>query len=976
MKHRWKAAMIAASLLVGASALRAQGVLTGTLTGTVENEQGSMAGVTVEVHSPSLQGRRSAITNDNGAYNLPLLLPGEYEVTVTADGFESVKQTARVSAGQITHLDTMLSLAGLQEEIVVTGTESDETTISNLPQSSATVPIQLLEALPIARTPQQAVLLGAGVNSNGPSNGIVVSGSQSYESIYLVNGVVVNENLRGQALNLFIEDAVEETTTSTSAISAEYGRFAGGVISVITKSGGNTFKGSGRIGVTNERWVEPTALTRQRIDKDLKQYEATLGGRVLRDRLWFFTAGRSFENLGSGTTAAPTLLSFTTGPDQQRLEGKLTFAAGSGHRLVGTFLDLDQTDFGNFFTGAPILDLASVTDRKTPQRLTSGNYSGIFSPSFFVEAQYSERTFQFQNSGATSTDLVAGTLLIDGVTGARWNSPTFCGVCRFEDRNNENYLAKANYFLATEGSGSHDFVLGYDHYDDIRVADNHQSGSDYRIFITSTIIRGTDLFVQALGDESTTIRWTPILSSSRGTSFVTDSMFLNDRWRLNDRWSFNLGARFDKNDGKDSAGTVVADDSKLSPRLAASYDVGGDGDWIVNASYGEYVTALANNQGDSSSAAGNPANFDIDYTGPDINPDPNAPNLVPTDVAIRQLFQWLTSVGGHTGQAVYNIVVPGLTQRIPALDSPSTVETTLGVIKRLGSRGQLRVDLVQREGSDFYSLRTGEVPASSTVLLPSGRRADLTFLGNNDSRLERRYRGVHSQWNVRFADFNLGGTYTYSTNRGNFDGETAASGPVAAVVQSYPEYKDPSWNSPDGYLLSDQRHKLRLWGVWNAWTGDRHRLSLSFLQRFDSGQPYGAVGAVRTADMGVTNPGYASLPTTVAYYFTGRDAFRTDDISATDVAVNYSLAWKFGGRDLEVYLQPELINVFDEQGAFAVATGVQDATTTAGLARFNPFTTQTVEGVHWRKSSTFGQPRTALDIQTPRTFRFSIGLRF
>ena len=61
----------------------------------------------------------------------------------------------------------------------------------------------------------------------------------SFENLWTFNGVVINENLRGQDLPLFIEDAIQETTTQVSGISAEYGRFSGGVINAITKSGGN-----------------------------------------------------------------------------------------------------------------------------------------------------------------------------------------------------------------------------------------------------------------------------------------------------------------------------------------------------------------------------------------------------------------------------------------------------------------------------------------------------------------------------------------------------------------------------------------------------------------------------------------------------------------------------------------------------------------------------------------------------------------
>ena len=82
------------------------------------------------------------------------------------------------------------------------------------------------------------------VHPSGPNGAYSISGAPSFESLFMVNGVTVNENTRGQPNSLFIEDAIQETTVATAGISAEFGRFSGGVINVVTKSGGNLFSGS------------------------------------------------------------------------------------------------------------------------------------------------------------------------------------------------------------------------------------------------------------------------------------------------------------------------------------------------------------------------------------------------------------------------------------------------------------------------------------------------------------------------------------------------------------------------------------------------------------------------------------------------------------------------------------------------------------------------------------------------------------
>ena len=120
--------------------------------------------------------------------------------------------------------------------------------------SAASYKAEQIDRLPVGRDIRGAVLLAPGTTSNGPDGNVTFSGAASYEGLFLLNGVVLNETLRNQERLLFIEDAIEETKTSTAAISAEYGRFSGGVANIITKSGGNTFSGSFRVTFDNDKW--------------------------------------------------------------------------------------------------------------------------------------------------------------------------------------------------------------------------------------------------------------------------------------------------------------------------------------------------------------------------------------------------------------------------------------------------------------------------------------------------------------------------------------------------------------------------------------------------------------------------------------------------------------------------------------------------------------------------------------------------
>jgi len=951
----------------------AQGVPTGTLSGLVTANNGqAQPGVTVNVSSPALQGTRTAVTGNNGGYNIPLLPPGDYKISFEREGFQKAERTIKISAAQSSQIDVEMSVTGVTEEIKVVGNSE---TISATPSASSTYSKQFIEDLPINRNITDTVLMTPGVNNNGPSSAITIAGAQSYESLFLVNGVVVNENLRGQAFNLFIEDAIEETTTTVSGISAEYGRLAGGVVNTVTKSGGNEIHGSFRDSYINDKWAAPTPLTadHSRIDKNNPRYEGTLGGWLLKDRLWYFAAGRQVYTDVSAQTAL-TKIPYPNFTDEQREEGKLTISPFEGQRVIASYININHSEANVFQT---VLDLASVNNRKLPQDLRALNYTGVVTDNFFLEGQYSKRHFTFNGSGSLFTDIIKGTVIQDNNTGFFYNSPVFCGVCSPEKRDNDNVLGKASWFLSTQNAGSHDLAFGVDSFKDIRKADNHQSGSDFILYSSDTIIRGQQaypVFISSDGAQSAQIGYWPILNSSKGTDFKTNSAYLNDRWRLNNRFSFNLGVRYDKNDGVDSSGNKIAKDSAISPRLGATYDLKGDGDWLLNGSYSKYVTAIANTQGDATSVAGNPALFAFFYSGPDINADPNGP-LLTSNQAVQAVFNWFNSVGGINDKTdLFQVNIPGSTSTIRgSLTSPSTTEYSVGVAKRLGSRGLFRSDFIYRKSRDFYSRRTD---LSTGKVNNNGSPADLTFVENDNGALKRNYKGLHTQFQYRASDrLSVGGIYTLSETSGTVNGETAGSGPVSTTALQYPEYKQTSWNNPEGDLLTDQRHRVRVWAIYDIFKTDHNHLNVSLLQNYYSGTPYGAVGAVRS-NLYVANPGYANVPATATYYFTARDAFRTPSINDTDASLNYAFDFNAFDKTIEIFLEPEILNVFNRQGAITVNTTVLDATTSGSLARFNPFTTKPVEGVNWRKGASFGKPTTVASFQTPRTFRFSVGFRF
>lgn len=963
---------------------------TGVIMGKVTDAQGPLPGVTVMLTSPALQGSLTTTTQVSGDYLFRGLPPGDYQVKFEMSSYQTVEANIKVSVGQTTPLDAEMPLAKLAEEIVVIGTRE---TVSTTTQAAVTYDEDMLESLALNRTLVNITNLSPGVTNTAPRQAISMAGARSNENLFLVNGVVVNENIRGQAHDLYIEDAIEETTTTLSGISAEYGRFAGGVITAITKSGGNIFHGSLRDNVTNDNWLGDTPLTTSREDTINNTFEATLGGYLLRDKLWFFVAARSFEWDRQDQTY--DLANYTYGQKDKRYEGKLTFALNPSNRFVGSYMDRTVTENNYSFRTSPAEVSALVPSREMPNTLWSLHYTGAYSDNFFLEAQYSKKNYAFVNSGGTATpgDFANGTNITYAYANVDAGSAAFCGSCGKETRDNENILLKGSYFLSTEKLGSHDIVFGLDSFDDMRNNNNYQSPSNWHVWLyEADPTYGPDgrLYPQINGYVE--MDYWPIFNVSQGSHFKTNSLFVNDTWRVTNNLTLSLGLRYDKNDGKNSVGQVVADDSRLSPRLAATYAV--NEGLQLHASYGRYVAAVAGSIADRS-GGGVPSWFGYLYEGPPINAacDAEGQNctFVPqytTPEAMALMWEWFQSVGGLSNTSLWydSPAIRGVNEIVKNLKSPYTDEYTVGFSSRLGNKGTFRADYVHREYGDFYvvqrDMSTGTVDA--TVEVAEGvditQSFDLGYVINDNDTLWRKYDGLHTQFTYRWNNrLNFGGNYTLSKAKGNFDGENTGSGPITSAALNYPEYLQMRWFSPDGNLAIDQRHKVRLWGVFNIFDTSHHSLSASWTESYNTGTPYGALITNARVSRYVTNPGYLTPPTTNTYYFTARDAYRTDNIHSTDLALNYSFKINAGGTPVEVLLQPEVVNVFNEHGVW------NPDTTVRRLATFNPYTETPTEcpqgqtdctGYNWQKGPTFGQPLTQADYQQPRTFRFSVGFRF
>lgn len=940
---------------------------TGSISGRVTDGTGQpLAAVAVTLESASLQGSQKIETSRSGEYLFKLLPPGRYTVSFSMPAFAKAVRVLDVAALEPVTLDATLQPATVTEAVTVS---ADADAFVGTIENATNLKQSLIQSLPSTRTMLAAVALAPAVHATGPDGAYSFAGAMSFENAYLVNGVRTQDNLRGSPFNLFIEDAIQETTVSTSAVSAEYGGFLGGLVNTLTKSGGNTLSGSFRTSFTNDNWRTVSPFGEPKVNKTVPSYEYTLGGPIVRDRVWFFGAGR-FTDQRLARQTGYTNVAYEYGNNEKRYEGKITGAFNPFHRLSVGYTAVRQEEMNSAYpSSALIMDLASLTTRQVPQDLVSANYAGTFGARLFLEAQFSARAMTFKNDGGQEPDRVLGTPLQDQTTGAYWWAPNFCGVCVNEQRNNNSLVVKGTYFLSGGAAGSHTLTAGYDTFNDQMTSDNHQSASDYHVWATGSLVDNDVVYPVIDPGYSTYIIHWPLVAASRGTNYRTHSLFANDNWTINRRLSASLGVRFDKNAGKDASGQLVANDSEISPRFGIAWDVAGNGRTTVTASAGRYVTHVSNSIASSGTGAGTPSIFAYFYQGPGINT--GAGPLVPSDEALRRVFAWYD----QNQPDPFYVEIPGVARKVNgSLRSPHADYYTVGLGQQFGANGSIRVDYVTRTFGNFYAVRADQ--STGMVEDAFGQPFDLKLIENTND-VVRDYRALDVQGRYRAGTrLNIGASYTLSKLSGNIDGENSGSGPVASSVLSYPEYFQKAWRFPEGDLSADQRHRARIWATYALPSMAIGDISFGVIQQAQSGTPYGAIGGVVVSPF-VQDPGYVLAPDTNSYFFTRRDEFRTESLYKTDLSLNFTRRLGLGS---ELFAQFQVFNLFNQfQTHF-----VSDINTTVLTALddsdrfqfFDPFTETPDKGVHWDYGDKFGEPIGKDAYTQPRTYRFSAGIRF
>ncbi|HEX9984294.1 MAG TPA: TonB-dependent receptor [Thermoanaerobaculia bacterium] len=839
----------------------------GGLQGTVTDNTGAaLPGVTVELAGPAMQGTRTTVTDGQGNYRFINVPPGEnYRVTATLSGFAPTSKTVqRVFLGQEGTVDFSLR-AAVTEAITVTA-EAPLVDVSRT-TTGVNVTARQFESLPTQRSFQQLTSLAPGVNmemgesrSGQLGNSPSVGASSAPENNYIIDGLSTTDARYGTSGTNLTMNFVEEVQVMTGGYSAEFGRSTGGVFNVITKSGGNEFHGDVFGYLSDSSWSEKRLARSQRGTNfvsdvtDSRDLGLSIGGPIMRDRLWFFGAFNPSRRETDIGEASPLQGDAATSfkQDTNFYAGKLTFAVTPNHTFVGTMFG-DPTELDGWLVrglNSPAAEVGAAT-RKAEVGSNNMNlrYNGIITQNWLAEA----------NIGQHSRDNTLGPATEIGRTVPRQIDETNGSFQRGgfqrnvdEESNRDAYSLKfSNYF------SRHELRYGIDVENNSYVADTSETW--YRYLGDASLARQRGECLPG-GNPIPCARIEERIYRVDGSGeTANEAAFLQDQWKLRSNVQLNLGVRWERQKMGSGRGVAVASDpsqintgeydlrdgytldNNWAPRLGIVWDPRNNGRSKVYAYAGRFFEAV-------------PLDLNIralngeDYIINEYQHLPSASNPMflnptgnPIPTAVRNGAIGAVTENGFTKTRSRNLQASTLTPLSADLKAQYQDEYILGGEYQFGDVWSAGVRLVDRELGrvieDFGVFTDPENPEALTgyAIANPGEGA----LGGAYPAPERYYRAAEFTLQRAFRDnWQVVASYTYAQAKGNYEGLFMSGyeqlDPNITALYDLPEFL----NNSGGRLRADRPVNLKVHSSYRFPFG----LTVSEGFYFSSGIPYSALG--------------------------------------------------------------------------------------------------------------------------------------
>jgi hypothetical protein len=805
---------------------------TGSIRGVVQTGQTPLPGVTVEARSPSLQGSRTAVTDAQGRFNLTVLPPGKYTVTAALDGFAPKAANLSLSLSQAASI-TLDLIPAATAQVTVTGQALAVETESNT--AGRSMDQRAFQALPTGRNYASVAQLASGVNTDSSDvrqTAITVYGSTGLENNYLVDGANTTGaeiGSQGKVLNF---EFIQEVELKTGGYEAEYTGAMGGILNVITKSGGNEFHGdvfgyfdndslqaqnrnlciSGTGTYPNCELQQtsqgiPTGFTKE-------DFGADVGGFILKDTLWFFGAYDRVKNtLKRQVTTGPEAGTVTNLDTSSNLfSGKLTWNLAQGQTVIGTVFGDPTNDSGAVadVIGPPSTYDGTVTVGGTDFAI---RYQGIYGPKWLVTGQFSYHRENVDTLPAPGGDQI---YYVDNTGGVQTAFGGFAGVNndgQFASKQftRYDYLADASYYI-----GDHNFKAGGGYQRVNANVNRTTSGGQWVQKFSPLEGAPADQFVYQhsffAGPDATIDNPTiaPVIASPHNDILAA---FLQDRWNVLPNLTINAGLRWEKQRivGLNDIAYINVD--HFSPRVGFSWDFLGNGRSKAYGSYSQFVPIIP---------------IDMNVRSLNGERDGSTFNFSPTDLACDPAAETADNPCAIRGTAVDSID--------PNLKSPYSDEILAGVQMQVGRDWAVGVKgiyrSIRRVLEDTYISALDNYAffnPGSSVLAPEFAPG------------KRYFRGVEFTAQKNLSDrWSVYASYLYGTLEGNFDGYYRAIGgqfsrnPSITDDFDYPEFQVNAY----GDLALDRRSQAKLQAAYLFPFG----LTFSVSGFYQTGTPLSRIG--------------------------------------------------------------------------------------------------------------------------------------